>query len=314
MTKSDESVTNLFKRNDSPAPGFSRSLCALACASFRDGCQQRGLLRADDFAATHPLHPGGAKREMAASKSTIVAALAGALVGGVIVSVLRSRRSKSSKKMTLHYFDIAGKAEATRLAAVFGGLSLHDNRLTREEFLQMKPNLPYGQVPILELEDGTMIGQSAAILRFVGKQAGLYPVDDDILASKIDSLLDEEIDFFTGVTVSRYPTRFGFALIEPGSAEHATVRKSLNDEILPKHLAFLDKVLKNSSTGWLADTPGPTVADFCFVPRLQWLVAPGINDGIDTDLITSKFPRVQAFIDKFMDLPAIKAYYEARQS
>lgn len=64
--------------------------------------------------------------------------------------------------------------------------------------------LLFGQVPALELENGTILCQSAAILRFVGRYAGLYPHDDFVQAAIIDSLMDEEIDLFTGITVTRY--------------------------------------------------------------------------------------------------------------
>jgi glutathione S-transferase len=64
--------------------------------------------------------------------------------------------------------------------------------------------LAFGQLPALEVEDGRIICQSAAILRFVGRYAGLYPNDDFVAAAIIDSLMDEEIDLFTGLSVTRY--------------------------------------------------------------------------------------------------------------
>ena len=36
----------------------------------------------------------------------------------------------------------------------------------------------------------------------------LYPTDDDLLAAKIDGLLDEENDMMIALTISRYPWRF----------------------------------------------------------------------------------------------------------
>ena len=56
-------------------------------------------------------------------------------------------------------------------------------------------------------------------------------------------------------------------------------------------------MLGNSTTGWLANTPGPTIADFVLVPRLEWLVS-GVLDGISKDLLTG-FPKVQALIIPF---------------
>jgi glutathione S-transferase len=33
---------------------------------------------------------------------------------------------------------------------------------------------------------------------------------------------------------------------------HAQVRKALNDEVLPRHLAHLERKLSASTTGWVA--------------------------------------------------------------
>ncbi len=40
-------------------------------------------------------------------------------------------------------------------------------------------------------------------MRYLGKRTGHYP-SEDYLAAMVDSVLDEEIDLFTGLGVSRY--------------------------------------------------------------------------------------------------------------
>lgn len=42
------------------------------------------------------------------------------------------------------------------------------------------------------------------MIRYLGKKTGLYPINNDEDAAFIDSILDEEIDLFTGLSVSRY--------------------------------------------------------------------------------------------------------------
>lgn len=86
------------------------------------------------------------------------------------------------------------------------------------------------------------------------------------------------------------------------------VRKALNDDILPRHLGFLEKILTSSASGWLANTVGPSIADFVLVPRLQWLVQPGVHDGISTDLL-EQYPLLLRLINKFMHLPSVDRYY-----
>lgn len=97
------------------------------------------------------------------------------------------------------------------------------------------------------------------------------------------------------------------------SEEHvATVRKSLNDEVLPRHLQFFENILSQSPSGWFAGGPEPSIADFVLVPRLMWLVEPGVHDGISTDILKG-YPHILALIDKLMNLPQIKAYYESKK-
>ena len=213
--------------------------------------------------------------------------------------------------MRLIYFDIPGKAEAIRLCAAVAGVPLEDVRVTRDEFAAMKAagQLPYGQVPALDGAGGGWPPPgSSAILRYVATVGGLHPASDALAAARIDSIVSEEEDMFCGLSVSRYGPRFGFDFADGREDFRAAVRKELNDVVLPKHLAFLEKLLEASSTGWLADTERPSIADFVFVPRLQWLVS-GANDGISRDLLEG-YPKVREMMRKLLALPEVKAYYE----
>lgn len=137
----------------------------------------------------------------------------------------------------LYYFNLPGKGEAIRLACAHSAFPLEDIRITRDEFIAMKESgkLPFGQVPLLELPSGECLSQSAAIMRYigmyyfcdiyetvcviyigclkfvwikllhayVGKKTGMYP-EDDVKACLVDGIIDEEIDLFMGLAVSRY--------------------------------------------------------------------------------------------------------------
>lgn len=165
--------------------------------------------------------------------------------------------------------------------------------------------LAFGQVPAMQVDGKDSLFQSEAILRFVGKFAGLYP-EDPIQAALCDALMDQEKDMFAGLNCSRYRDRFGFGCLDADLV--AAVRKSLNDEVLPRHLHFFENFLAKSSSGWLLGGETPTVADFVFAVRVQWLVEPGTNDGIDPNLL-SGFPHVTAFVHKFNNLPEVVSYY-----
>jgi len=61
--------------------------------------------------------------------------------------------------------------------------------------------MPGKKVPVLELGDGTKIGQSVAILRFLGKKYGYYP-EDPLEAHKCDYLIDCYNDKFLGIALN----------------------------------------------------------------------------------------------------------------
>ena len=68
------------------------------------------------------------------------------------------------------------------------GAEFEDIRFTREEWTsKYKAKAPTGTAPFLELEDGTCIGQSSAIERYVGKAGGFYP-DDPLQAARVDMI------------------------------------------------------------------------------------------------------------------------------
>lgn len=207
------------------------------------------------------------------------------------------------------------KGECIRLLANYAKIkNFEDIRFkNRDEFLAIKDSkLKFGQVPALEVIDhsgnSNILVQTASILRYLAKIAdpnlNLYPVDP-IEAAFVDSIVDQEFDMFAGLSCSRYRERFGFECLDDNTV--ANVRKSLNDVVLPRHLSFLDKLLEKSPSGWLAGGSKPTIADFMFVPRLQWLES-GANDGIEKSIL-EPFPRVQGLITKLLDLPEIKEYY-----
>jgi len=223
------------------------------------------------------------------------------------VVLSRSSTSKpTSRKLKLIYFDIPGKGEAIRLACAYARVPLEDHRITTEQFQKMKASgeLKFGQVPALVVDDKHTLIQSASIMRFLGRLTGLHP-QCDIQAALVDAIVDQEADMFLGLTASRYRERFGFGCLDDATVTQ--VRKSLNDEVLPRHLTFLERLLRESSTPYLANTERPSIADFIIVPRLQWLQS-GANDGISRDILRA-FPGVQAYIKNFLKLPEIAAYY-----
>lgn len=79
---------------------------------------------------------------------------------------------------TLTYFDFPGsRGEECRLALHLSGVPFVDRRLSREQFAALKPELPFGSVPVLDVEGRGQLTQTNAILSFLGREHGLLPKD-----------------------------------------------------------------------------------------------------------------------------------------
>ena len=118
-----------------------------------------------------------------------------------------------------------------------------------KEWGALKPQTPWGQMPVLTMADGTQYGQARSILRFIGKFSNLYP-EDPLLAHAVDALCDQEKDFWTGAAVSKYTARFGFGALDDDANAPllAEIRQVVNDEIKPRHLANVEEMMKSGGT------------------------------------------------------------------
>merc|ERR1712227_21466 len=245
----------------------------------------------------------------------------GTIVDTSKVSIKMSTNEVTKVKLT--YFDFGGKAESIRLALTAVGIPFEDFRFkSREEFIDMKESgkLNFGQVPMLEVwtNDGEhhVLTQSAALMRYVAKLGALthpekpqlYPVNDFVLAAKVDAIMDQEADALCGIRVAKYTDRFGHGYLN--DEKHKDLADSIirdnNNEVIPRHLAFLQNQLKSNGSTWLAGTEGPSIADYFWIPILRLLEGGYTGD----KTLLSKFLDLSDLIKRFMELPVIKEYYK----
>lgn len=79
----------------------------------------------------------------------------------------------------LTYFDFPGsRGEECRLALHLGGATFEDNRIKGAEWPQHKASMPYGAMPVLDVEGLGRLAHSNAILCFLGRRLGLHPSDE----------------------------------------------------------------------------------------------------------------------------------------
>src|SRR4051794_10670016 len=97
--------------------------------------------------------------------------------------------------MKLYYFDVYGRGEAIRALLSLAKVPFEDVRLDYEKFMKLKSEgkFEFGQIPVLE-NNGKQYNQTNSVLRYLGKQYGYYPTDNE-LAWKVDSSCDALADF-----------------------------------------------------------------------------------------------------------------------
>lgn len=183
------------------------------------------------------------------------------------------------QSLRLRYFPFPGRAGPIRDALNLGGIAFEDEHVPPQEFGTRRAagEFPFGGLPVLDVEttEGKVCSaQSNAILRFAGRLSGLYPVDDPVLALKVDEALDmgEDINGLIGPS-----------LHEQDNDRKMAMRQELAEQSLPFWADCFERLLlANGNTGFVVGD-SLTVADLKLYWILEWLTS-GMLDGIPTTL------------------------------
>ena len=130
----------------------------------------------------------------------------------------------------LHYFGVYARAEPSRQILAYAKADWEDCRYSMEEWPNHKASMPRGQVPCLELADGTKLGESVAIARFLANSHGLYP-QDKLKAYHCDRLVDASNAYISTV----YKPVFA-----QGDEAKAAAMNEVLDDVLPKFLDYIE--------------------------------------------------------------------------
>ncbi len=202
-----------------------------------------------------------------------------------------------SYKLTYFDFD-GGRAEPIRIAFHAAGIEFEDDRLSFQEFGEMRQSTRFNAVPVLEI-DGAAITQSNAIGRYVGKMTGLYPEDD------LQALYCDEV---TGAfeDISNHVVRtFG---LEDDELRQA--REKLTDGWLTTFLRGLDELLTRGGGQYFADNR-LTIADLKSFVQTRSLRA-GTLDHVPTDIVPRVAPGLADHLARIEAEAVVTAYYASR--
>ncbi|KAG4070509.1 hypothetical protein HA402_005741 [Bradysia odoriphaga] len=199
----------------------------------------------------------------------------------------------SAPSYKLYYFNLRALAEPIRYVLAYGGIKYEDVRVEREDWPKLKPTMPIGQMPVLEV-DGKRVHQSIAILRYVAKIAGLAGANDwENL--QIDSAVD---------TINDLRQKMAAVHFEADEAVKLTKRATLLNETVPFYLGKLEELAANNN-GHLAASK-LTWADLFFAAMLELFK---IWAGAD---VLAKYPNLTKTAENVYNLDSIKDWMKRR--
>ncbi len=196
------------------------------------------------------------------------------------------------------YFDFPGsRGEEIRLALTLAGVPFDDRRLSRDGFADIKPGLPFGSVPVIEIEGRGVFSQTNAILRLIGRLHDLYPADP-WEAARHDMLMDAAEDL-------RH--RVGPTMRMEDPAGKKAAREALVAGFLPHWGRGVEELIGD---GPFVGGDRPGVADIKLFVADHW-IASGILDDIPSDLFDgcASLKRVALGVSR---LPAISDWYATK--
>ncbi|CAG4942576.1 unnamed protein product [Parnassius apollo] len=208
-------------------------------------------------------------------------------------SVRCTRRILLKQKMPktkFYYFNLKALGESCRLLLAYAGEEFEDIRVSSEEWAELKPKTPFGQLPILEI-DGKQYAQSNAICRYLGHKYGLAGsnIEEDLI-------IDQNVDFFSDIRA-----KAGVVHYEPDEAVKAKKHEEFSKNLYPIVLKKLNEIIEQNN-GHLA-LGKLTWADFVFAGVYDYLkMMLQISD------LDEKYPSFKKLKESVITLPKVKEF------
>jgi glutathione S-transferase len=199
-------------------------------------------------------------------------------------------------KPRLIYFDApVSRGEECRLALHLAGVDFEDVRIARADWPALKPETPFGCLPVLELPGLAPLGQSNAILVLIGRRHGLHP-KDDFEAARHEAVMCHVEDLRAHVT----PT-----LRITDETEKKKARGALAESYIPTWAAFTERQIADKGPFFAGEKLH--VVDLKLHRMVHWF-ASGVIDHIPTTVFAA-FPKLNRVHDAVRDHEGVKAWY-----
>jgi glutathione S-transferase len=198
------------------------------------------------------------------------------------------------EKLKLTYFDApVSRGEECRLALHVAGVDFEDMRIKFETWPALKPQTPYGSLPVLEMPGQPPLAQTNAILVLIGRRHGLHPADD-LEAARHEAMMQHVEDLRAAVG----PT---LRLKDP---EKKAAREALAAQELP---AWAQAAEKNISAVPFFGGAKLNVVDLKLHMAVRWFSG-GKVDHIPATIFAG-YPKLMRVHDAVRDHPGVKSWY-----
>ncbi|CAJ0947387.1 unnamed protein product, partial [Mesorhabditis belari] len=194
----------------------------------------------------------------------------------------------------LTYFDAMGRAEPSRLLFMLADVEFDDRRIQAREWVQMKPTIPWGQLPLLEVDDRSL-SHCRAIERYLAKQFG-FAGKDAWEEAKVDELV---------MGVEELLGKMQPWLDESSETAKINLLKKLIEDVIHPFLTLYEEFLEKNGSGYLVGNQ-VSLAD---------LVVFHVVSFLDQKIIPrqlAKYKGLSAFLVRIQEIPRIKAWLEKR--
>jgi glutathione S-transferase len=194
----------------------------------------------------------------------------------------------------LTYFDApVSRGEECRLALHLAGVDFEDVRIKPPDWAALKPTTPFGNMPFLELPGKPPLGQSNAILVYVGRTHGLHPTDA-FEAARHEAMMShvEDLRHALGPT------------LRMEDAEKRKVRERLLETYIPAWATFTERQLGD---GPFFAGEKLHVVDLKLHMVVRWFL-PGRVDYVPPTVFAG-YPKLNRVHDAVRDHAGVKAWY-----
>ena len=198
-------------------------------------------------------------------------------------------------KPKLTYFDApVSRGEECRLALHLAGVDFEDDRIAGGSWPQLKPETPFGSLPVLEVPGKGRLAQSNAILRYIGSQHGMHP-SDPWEAARHDAIL---------AVCEELRGRFAHSLTTKDADEKKRLREELSASYLPM---WAKSVEQQIGEGPFIAGAKISVADIKLYVVMNWIMK-GTLDHVPKDAFAD-FPKLVRLVEAFKANADVQRWY-----